>query len=83
MLEDGNKYAFTIVSDDGIDAAIADGWSKTYSEAYAAHQKSEDEKPLTREELEALAKEKGIKFDGRTSDKKLSELVWATVKDNS
>ena len=31
--------------------------------------------PPTREELEAKAKELGIRFDGRTGDKKLGQLI--------
>lgn len=35
----------------------------------------EDEAAPTREELEAKAKELGIRFDGRTGDKKLGQLI--------
>lgn len=35
----------------------------------------EDDAPPTREELEAKAKELGIRFDGRTGDKKLGQLI--------
>lgn len=35
----------------------------------------EDDAPPTRAELEAKAKELGIKFDGRTGDKKLGQLI--------
>lgn len=35
----------------------------------------EDSKPPTREELEAKAKELGITFDGRTTDKSLTEKI--------
>jgi hypothetical protein len=34
-----------------------------------------DDAPPTRDELEAKAKELGIKFDGRTKDKKLGQLI--------
>ena len=34
-----------------------------------------DDAPPTRKEMEAKANELGIKFDGRTSDKKLSSLI--------
>ena len=34
-----------------------------------------DEAPPSREELEQKAKELGVKFDGRTSDRKLLELI--------
>jgi len=35
----------------------------------------QDDAPPTREELEAKATELGIKFDGRTKDKKLGQLI--------
>lgn len=37
--------------------------------------------PATREELEAKATELGIKFDGRTSDKKLGDLIAAQLEE--
>lgn len=36
--------------------------------------------PPTRDELERKARELGIKFDGRTTDKKLSAAIQALVK---
>lgn len=36
---------------------------------------SEDDEPVTREELEAKATELGIPFNGRTSNKKLTSLI--------
>ena len=36
---------------------------------------SDDDAPPTRAELEAKAKELGIRFDGRTKDKKLGQLI--------
>jgi len=39
-----------------------------------------DDAPPTREELEQMAKELGIKFDGRTSDKKLIALIGEKVE---
>jgi hypothetical protein len=40
----------------------------------------DDNSEPTREELEAKAQELGIKFDGRTSDKKLNSLIEAKLK---
>jgi len=37
--------------------------------------KAPDDAPPTRTELEAKATELGIKFDGRTKDKKLGQLI--------
>lgn len=42
--------------------------------------KDAENKPPTREELEAKAKELGIHFDGRMGDKKLSELIADKLK---
>lgn len=41
----------------------------------------EPDAPPTRAELEQKATELGIKFDGRTGDKKLGELIAAALKD--
>jgi hypothetical protein len=80
LLEDGLKYDWKVFH--SIEAGEAEGWFKTYSEA-SAYEKNAD-KPLTRAELEKLAKAHGVEFDGRTSDKKLAEKIqWATQKSNS
>ena len=61
---------------------LAAGWFLTTPEAKAAHEApaepKEDSKP-TREELEQKATELGLKFDGRTSDRKLSDLIDAKL----
>lgn len=78
------------------DAAIAVGWYATLDEAIAPKvaqtQKSdpaasqipakipEPESPPTRAELEQKATELGIKFDGRTGDKKLGEMIAEKLK---
>jgi hypothetical protein len=49
-------------------------------EAVATTTEPEDDAAPTREELEAKAQELGIKFDGRTSDKKLNSLIEAKLK---
>lgn len=41
----------------------------------------ESDAPPTREEMAIKARELGIKFDGRTSDKKLSSLIATTLGD--
>jgi hypothetical protein len=43
---------------------------------------SEDAEP-TREELEAKATELGIRFDGRTKDKKLGQLIQDRLSENT
>lgn len=58
------------------DAALAAGWLASYAEIFGPVAAVEDDAAMpTRDELEQKAKELGIKFDGRTTDKRLSELV--------
>lgn len=75
---------------------LADGWFSTPTEAGEAHAGElaeqakvippapapdpADDEPPTRAELEAKAKELGIKFDGRTSDKTLADRILAKLK---
>lgn len=73
-LESG-RYALREVKDKAaLEAALAEGW---HIDQYAAKDAGEDEidAPATREELEAKATELGIKFDGRTTDRKLAEAI--------
>jgi hypothetical protein len=42
-----------------------------------------EDAPPTRGELEQMAKELGIKFDGRTSDKKLLALIGEKVEEDN
>lgn len=42
-----------------------------------------DNSPATRAELEAKATELGLKFDGRTGDKKLGEMIEAKLKEQA
>lgn len=67
------------------DAAIAAGWYATLDEAIAprlAQSKSQvaADAPPTRAELEQKATELGLKFDGRTGDKKLGEMIAEALK---
>jgi hypothetical protein len=86
----GGHFDYTIVDADeegAIEAAKAEGWFETTVEAKdavdAAKAKREAElnAPPTRAELEAKAKELGIKFDGKTSDKKLVDLITANLEE--
>lgn len=56
------------------DEALSNGWLASYADIFEPAPVV-DNSPPTREELEQKAKELGIKFDGRTSDKKLGELI--------
>lgn len=74
-----------IVNEDQLTDALADGWFLTLVEATqpAAADLAEvapnDDAPPTREELETKARELGIKFDGRTSDKTLLSKIEAAL----
>lgn len=60
-------------------AAISEGWFENVPDAKAEKPSDkaipDDNTPPTREELEIQAKELDIKFDGRTSDAKLLNLI--------
>ena len=73
----GGSYSELLVEDEsGYDAAIADGWFSSLSEAIEGRAEVlSKEESDTRSELEEMAKELGIQFDGRTSNKKLLEKI--------
>lgn len=57
-----------------LDAALDSGWHISLADAINPPEVDDGGAP-TREELEAKATELGIKFDGRTGDKKLNQLI--------
>lgn len=69
------------------EAKIKEGWFPSFSEATESKKielvtkevKADDIAPPTRLELEEKATELGIKFDGRFSDKKISQLIEETL----
>ena len=67
--------------------ALGSGWFDTVGEVpedNSPEVKTEEptsDEPPTREELEAKASELGLKFDGRTSSKKLADLIAAELED--
>lgn len=90
-LEGASYDTTTVGSDDEETAALADGWFTTWPAARQATldaqaavaqaaQAVTDAAPATRAELEQKAKELNIAFDGRTSDKKLGDLIRATLE---
>lgn len=83
QLQDG-AYDYCIVDEDEVDATVAEGWHLWPADARAAAETVKDEPisdaPPTREELEAKATELGLKFDGRTSDKKLAAAIDEALK---
>lgn len=100
----GKSFDYTIVEDEVVEQARAEGWFLTTGEAVQEHefisaatagamkteapeiieyagQSPAHDAPPTRAELEAKARELGIKFDGRTSEKKLGDQIAAKLKD--
>ncbi len=53
------------------------------SESESEPETVDDEAAPTREELEAKATELGIRFDGRTKDKKLGQLIQDRLSENT
>ena len=87
----GGRFSTLIVADQGEqDAAVADGWALTTTEAnelnaaqiptVTADPIPADNAAPTRDELEAKARELGIAFDGRTSDAKLAAKIDEALK---
>ena len=88
----GGHFDYIIVDADeegAIDSAKAAGWFETTPEAKEAYDatKAAEVKlpadnllPPTRAELEQKANDLGIKFNGKTSDKKLGDLIAATLE---
>lgn len=86
-LIDGYCATCQIFADKDLPSALADGWVKTLAETVKLVQANpvepvepEDNSPPSREELELKATDLGIKFDGRTSDKKLLALIEEDLK---
>lgn len=82
----GGTYDYAAANDqEDLDAKLADGWFATLPEAIDAHDKpaavakSDDTAPPTRKELEAKAKELGIKFTTKTTDAELSTSIAAAL----
>lgn len=67
-------YDYKGVGDDAeLDRALSNGWFLTLPEAIAGE--ADDNSAPTREELAIKAVELGIKFDGRTTDRRLADLI--------
>ncbi len=91
----GGTYAYHAApTKEAFDALIAKGWHPSYEEAVGgkkaakiieaaeAFEDAIDEvSDPTRDELETKAKQLGISFNGRTSDKKLAERIAAALED--
>jgi hypothetical protein len=80
----GFMVDWQIVDGHEVEQALADGWFRTPTEAgesvkVAPAPAPADDAPVTRAELEQKARELSIKFDGRTTDKKLGDLIAAKL----
>ena len=90
----GGFYAYKGAADKAeFDALLKKGWFPSYEEAVAGKRAEEiveavsdlnndiDEvSEATREELEQWAKDLGVSFNSRTSDKKLAERIEAALE---
>ena len=86
----GGTYKTTGAADKAeFDELLKKGWFPSYEEAAAgkiieaaeAFEDAVDEVSApTRDELETKAKELGVSFNGRTSDKKLAERIAAALE---
>jgi hypothetical protein len=88
----GKRYSYRAVEDEAErQLMLREGWMATREEACGfappapvvesvVAELVEEDAPPTRDELEQMAKELGVKFDGRTSDKKLLALIGEKVE---
>jgi hypothetical protein len=90
----GKRYSYRAVEDEAErQLMLREGWMATREEACGfappvvepvvesvVAELVEEDSPPTRDELEQMAKELGVKFDGRTSDKKLLALIGEKVE---
>tara|TARA_R110002124_G_scaffold82957_1_gene217474 strand:+ start:1761 stop:2054 length:294 start_codon:yes stop_codon:yes gene_type:complete len=75
---EGKTYSYVAVNtQEELDARLAEGWSETLIEAVSPKGPAipDDNAPPMRVELEEKADQLGLKFDGRTSDNKLSQKI--------
>jgi hypothetical protein len=89
----GKRYSYRAVEDEAErQMMLREGWMATREEACgfappvaapvveSVVAELVEDSPPTRDELEQMAKELGVKFDGRTSDKKLLALIGEKVE---
>lgn len=86
----GSSYSYKSAADESALAGLlAAGWFRTLPEAMAGESvqiededagDQDDNAPPTRAELEAMAAELGIKFDGRTTDAGLLKKINAELE---
>lgn len=83
----GSTYAYKGAVDDAeLASLLAAGWFRTLPEALTGKsaedtaEEPDDNSAPTREELETMATELGIKFDGRTTDAGLLKKINAELE---
>ena len=86
----GGTYAYKGAADQAeFDALLGRGWFPSYEDAavgkiVAAAEAFDDAlntvSPATRDELETKAKQLGVSFNARTSDKKIAERIAAALE---
>lgn len=83
----GSTYSYKAATDNAELSALLDsGWFRTLPEALAGRPADEpaegdyDDSAPTRAELETMASELGIKFDGRTTDAGLLKKINAELE---
>lgn len=78
----GQTYRYAGIADEAeLQTFMANGWFMSLPEAVKGeHSEPVDNSPPTREELEDKAKELGIIFDGRTSDKTLLRRIEEEIE---
>lgn len=78
-----STYSYKAAADDAeLNALLGAGWFRTLPDALsgeAAEEPIDDSEP-TRAELEVMATELGIKFDGRTTDSGLLKKINAELE---
>lgn len=83
-LQDGLYDTRIVHSEDEEREALAEGWCLTPADARAADEPQQppgDDEPPTREELEAKARELGLRFDGRWGDRRLADAIAEKLRE--
>lgn len=84
----GKTYKYMgVANEDELNRAIADGWNVSKEDAINGKPAELpdhviENAPPTRAEMETKAKQLGVKFDGRTSDKKLLMLIEKALENS-
>ena len=82
----GKTYAYKGAADQAeFDMLLGRGWFPSYEDAVvgkivAAVSEIDTVSPATRDELEAKAKELGVSFNARTSDKTIAERIASALE---